>query len=228
MPQLNADGDVIDIALHTVKVQNWDKTITSIPTALHFRLVQELARHAGIRRTAHQAQPLSDQQSVFSAATNASACIASTCWTSTRPRRPRKSRVERQARRAWRRITGYRAVRRTLLRSHGGIHQNMTLIVRQLSPTAEDSPRRSTASPIRWTQYEAIQSDIFDHLAILPSRAPAQRCRNAHESRRNARRHCPRHKRLRSTQVPIEPANRVGAEARSRWRSLEHCRPLSP
>ena len=32
MPQLNADGDVIDIALHTVKVQNWDKTITNIPT----------------------------------------------------------------------------------------------------------------------------------------------------------------------------------------------------
>lgn len=32
MPQLNADGDVIDIALHTVKVQNWDKTITTIPT----------------------------------------------------------------------------------------------------------------------------------------------------------------------------------------------------
>src|SRR5690606_23064278 len=32
MPQLNADGDVIDVALHTVKVQNWDKTITTIPT----------------------------------------------------------------------------------------------------------------------------------------------------------------------------------------------------
>ena len=59
MPPLNADGDVIDIALHTVKVQNWDKTITSIPHQAHFRLVQELARHAGIRRTAHQAQPLS-------------------------------------------------------------------------------------------------------------------------------------------------------------------------
>ncbi len=32
MPQLNADGDVIDIALHTVKIQNWDKTITTVPT----------------------------------------------------------------------------------------------------------------------------------------------------------------------------------------------------
>src|SRR5690606_5046136 len=32
MPQLNADGAVIDISLHTIKVQNWDKTITTIPT----------------------------------------------------------------------------------------------------------------------------------------------------------------------------------------------------
>jgi miniconductance mechanosensitive channel len=31
-PQFNADGDVIDIALHTIKIQNWDKTITIIPT----------------------------------------------------------------------------------------------------------------------------------------------------------------------------------------------------
>src|SRR5690606_31538731 len=38
MPQLNADGDVIDIALHTIKVQNWDKTITTIPT---HRLIAE-------------------------------------------------------------------------------------------------------------------------------------------------------------------------------------------
>jgi miniconductance mechanosensitive channel len=35
MPGLNADGDVIDIALHTVKVQNWDKTITTDPHQTH-------------------------------------------------------------------------------------------------------------------------------------------------------------------------------------------------
>ena len=33
MPQANADGDVIDVALHTVKIQNWDKTISTIPTS---------------------------------------------------------------------------------------------------------------------------------------------------------------------------------------------------
>ena len=36
-PAFGADGDVIDIALHTVKVQNWDKTITTIPT---YKLVE--------------------------------------------------------------------------------------------------------------------------------------------------------------------------------------------
>jgi len=59
MPQLNADGDVIDIALHTVKVQNWDKTITTIPT---WRMINESyknwrGRDAGKRRPPHQARP---------------------------------------------------------------------------------------------------------------------------------------------------------------------------
>ena len=56
MPQVGADGDVIDIALHTVKVQNWDKTITTIPTwRLMSESYQELARHERVRRAAHQA-----------------------------------------------------------------------------------------------------------------------------------------------------------------------------
>ncbi|MDP1674505.1 MAG: mechanosensitive ion channel, partial [Burkholderiales bacterium] len=71
MPQLNADGDVIDIALHTVKVQNWDKTITTIPTK---RLITESFKNwrgmseSGGRRI--QRSLLIDQNSVrfFSAA----------------------------------------------------------------------------------------------------------------------------------------------------------------
>ena len=85
MPQLNADGDVIDIALHTVKVQNWDKTITSIPTKRfisdsfkNWRGMQE----SGGRRIKRSLYLIS-RACIFSAATNASACIASTCWTST-------------------------------------------------------------------------------------------------------------------------------------------------
>ena len=55
MPELNADGDVIDIALHTVKVQNWDKTITTIPTHRLISELQELARDVRNWRTADQA-----------------------------------------------------------------------------------------------------------------------------------------------------------------------------
>lgn len=62
MPQVGADGDVVDITLHTVKVQNFDKTIVSIPTAPDVRVVQKLAWHAAIRRTTHQAQPVHRRQ----------------------------------------------------------------------------------------------------------------------------------------------------------------------
>ena len=57
MPQYDADGDVVDIALHTIRVQNWDKTITTIPThKLDQRVVQELARHAGFGWAPDQAR----------------------------------------------------------------------------------------------------------------------------------------------------------------------------
>ena len=57
MPQFGADGDVIDVQLHTVKVQNWDKTITTIPThRLDHGLVQELARHVANRCPANKAR----------------------------------------------------------------------------------------------------------------------------------------------------------------------------
>ena len=50
MPSMDADGDVIDIALHTVKVQNFDKTITTIPTLqADCRQLPELARDAAMR-----------------------------------------------------------------------------------------------------------------------------------------------------------------------------------
>ena len=68
-------------------------------------------------------------------------------------------------------IGSFRAYVERYLRSHGGIHQNMTLIVRQLSPTADGLPLEvyCFTNTVAWTQYEAIQSDIFDHLlAILP------------------------------------------------------------
>ncbi len=38
MPRYGANGDVVEMALHTIKIQNWDKTITTIPT---YRLIED-------------------------------------------------------------------------------------------------------------------------------------------------------------------------------------------
>ncbi len=182
MPSQNADGDVIDIALHTITVQNFDKTITTIPTKLvtesfkNWRGMQE----AGGRRI-KRAVPGPAQRRLPGRG---------------RPGLPRPVRAA--ARLPARQGTGTGAVERAparaghgrgqqppgdqpghvprvcgrYLRSHPGIHTDMTLLVRQLQPTTEGLPlelycfTRSTA----WGEYEAVQSDIFDHLlAILPA-----------------------------------------------------------
>lgn len=73
-----------------------------------------------------------------------------------------------------RRITNigtFRAYVEHYLRAHPGIHQDMTLLVRQLSPTPEGLPLEiyCFTNTTKWAEYESIQSDIFDHLlAILP------------------------------------------------------------
>ncbi len=73
-----------------------------------------------------------------------------------------------------RRVTNigtFRAYVERYLRRHPGVHQGMTLMVRQLAPTADGLPLEvyCFTNTTVWVQYEAIQSDIFDHLlAILP------------------------------------------------------------
>src|SRR5690606_33270396 len=73
-----------------------------------------------------------------------------------------------------RRVTNlgtFRAYVEQYLRHHPGINQGMTLLVRQLQPTAEGLPLEiyCFTSDVRWAFYEGIQSDIFDHLlSILP------------------------------------------------------------
>ena len=68
-------------------------------------------------------------------------------------------------------IGSFRAYVERYLRSHGGIRQDMTLIVRQQAPTCDGLPLEvyCFTNSIVWVTYEGIQSDIFDHLyAILP------------------------------------------------------------
>jgi miniconductance mechanosensitive channel len=183
MPQLNADGDVIDIALHTVKVQNWDKTITTIPTKrlisdsfINWRGMEE----SGGRRI---------KRSLYLDQNSIRFLDDDTCRKLSRFSlldgylRDKANELE-----AWnarlteqhleainaRRITNigtFRAYVERYLRHHPGVHQGMTLMVRQLAPTAEGLPLQiyCFTNTTGWVAYEGIQSDIFDHLlAIMP------------------------------------------------------------
>ena len=184
MPSQNADGDVIDIALHTITVQNFDKTITTIPTK---KLVTESFKNwrgmqeAGGRRI-KRALYL-DQHSVgfvdapMLAELEQFAVLGDYL---------REKQLELQQYNAGlqakgmaavnaRRVTNlgtFRAYIERYLRQHPGINTGMSLMVRQLQPTTEGLPleiycfTRSTV----WAEYEGVQSDVFDHLlAILPA-----------------------------------------------------------
>src|SRR5690606_22865959 len=152
MPQLNADGDVIDIALHTIKVQNWDKTITTIPT---HRLIAESFKNwrgmseSGERRikrsllidqncirflTADEKQQLRRLRLIDDYLESKQGELGE--W---------NARVERAGHDPVnsRRVTNvgtFRAYVLAYLRANGRISKDMTLLVRQLAPTAQGLP----------------------------------------------------------------------------------------
>lgn len=183
MPGMNADGDVIDIALHTVKVQNFDKTITTIPT---YKLIADSYRNwrgmseSGGRRI-KRALPL-DQNSVrflgdeevqdlrrfrllgdYLAAKDAELRD----WNA-RELAGGSNPVNA------RRITNigtFRAYVIAYLQAHPSLSGAKTLLVRQLDPTPQGLPLEiyCFTDTTDWAEYEGIQADIFDHLlAILP------------------------------------------------------------
>jgi miniconductance mechanosensitive channel len=183
MPQLNADGDVIDIALHTVKIQNFDKTITTVPTK---RFISDPfknwrgMREAGGRRIKRSL--LLDQHSLhFLSAAEVESLRRFRLLGEYLERKEEEIRkwnreLEEQGRDPVnsRRITNigtFRAYVERYLRAHKGVHQGMVLLVRQLAPTSDGLPLEvyCFTNTVVWADYEGIQSDIFDHLlAILP------------------------------------------------------------
>lgn len=181
MPHLNADGDVIDIALHTVKVRNWDKTITTVPTR---KLVNESFKNwrgmheSGGRRikralyidqasiqflTEEQMAHLGRFRLLKEYLSNKAEELAE--WNKNLGE-PGTEIVNR------RRVTNIGTFRKYVenyLRSHKMIHQDMTLLVRQLAPTPEGLPLEiyCFVNNTAWAIYEGVQSDIFDHLYAI-------------------------------------------------------------
>ena len=183
MPNLSADGDVIDIALHTVRIQNWDKTITTVPTRKFitdpFKNWRGMSESGG--RRIKRALML-DQQSVhFLDAEEVSHLHRFNLLDDYLTEKEKdiedwNRKLEKRGQEAvnTRRVTNigtFRAYVERYLRNHSGVHTGMTLIVRQLSPTSDGLPLEiyCFTNTTAWVPYEAIQSDIFDHmLAILP------------------------------------------------------------
>jgi len=183
MPQFGADGDVVDVQLHTVKVQNWDKTITTVPT---HRLITDSFKNwrgmsqSGARRIKRaiyidvstiriQTQDEVDHFTRFALLkdyirdkeqelADYNAGLATEVDAEVNKRRLTN-------------VGTFRAYAYNYLKNHPMIHEGMTLIVRQLAPGPEGLPLEiyCFTNTTEWAVYEDIQSDIFDHLmAIVP------------------------------------------------------------
>jgi len=183
MPQFGADGDVIDVQLHTVKVQNWDKTITTIPT---HRLITDSFKNwrgmsqSGARRIKRaifidvssirfQTQDEVDHFTRFALLRD---YVKNKEQELADYNAGLATEVDAEVNR--RRLTNvgtFRAYAYDYLKNHPRIDNDMTLIVRQLAPGPEGLPLEiyCFTNTTAWAAYEDIQSDIFDHLlAIVP------------------------------------------------------------
>lgn len=178
MPKYGADGDVIEINLNTVKVQNFDRTITTIPT---YALVSDSFKNwrgmvqSGGRRI---------KRSISIDAKSIKVCDEEMLKKFEKVYllrdyiQQKKEEIERYNRendfdesvpingRKLTNIGTFRAYVRNYLANHPSIHKDMIFMVRQLAPSEKGVPLEIYAftNDIAWVNYESIQSDIFDHI----------------------------------------------------------------
>ena len=183
MPKYGADGSVIDITLHTVKIQNWDKTISTIPA---YALISDSFRNwrgmqeAGGRRIKRALYI--DMQSIRFLDTAMLRHIRKIMllqdYLAVKEKEivayNSESRVSRGDKLNGRHLTNigtFRAYISAYLRQHPKVHDELTFLVRQLQPTDKGLPLEIYvfSRDIAWSDYEALQADIFDHLmAVVP------------------------------------------------------------
>jgi len=183
MPEYGADGDVMDLSLTTVKVQNWDKTITTIPTyaliAKAFKNWRGMSESGGrrIKRAINidmNSVKFCDEEMLarFRRIEYIAAYIERRQQEIEEYNRQRE--VDTSVVVNGRRMTNLGTFREYLiqyLRHHPKIHQEMTFLIRHLPPTESGLPVEIYvfSNDQEWANYEAIQADIFDHvLAVIP------------------------------------------------------------
>ncbi len=181
MDKYGADGEVTDIGLTTVKVSNWDKTITTIPTyALisdSFKNWQGMTESGGrrIKRSVNidmtSVRFLTSQEQLQLKQARLLAPYLSR-------KEQELSSYNQQLSDAiscpinGRHLTNLGTLRAYLdayLRAHAGIRKDMTLMVRQLAPTTDGLPLEiyCFTATTAWAEYEGIQADIFDHIFAI-------------------------------------------------------------
>lgn len=178
-----ADGDVIEISLATVKVQNFDMTITTIPT---YALISDSFKNwrgmqdSGGRRIKRSL--VIRQKSIRFLSNEEIEKLRKIqlveAYIGTRNDQIKSyneaNQVNKELLVNGRNLTNFGVFRKyvtTYLESHSAINKNMTLMVRQLQPTPQGIPLEIYAfsSDKRWENYEYVMADIFDHLlAALP------------------------------------------------------------
>src|SRR5690606_26169127 len=178
MPKYGADGDVIDLSLNTVKVQNFDKTITTIPS---YALISDSFKNwRGMQVTGGRRI----KRSLFVDTTSIAFCSEEKIkqlrnihylkdYIDTRQQEiteyNSKHRIDTSNQVNGRALTNiglFRTYISNYLKNHPGIHKDMTTMVRQLAPSENGLPIEIYAfsNDINWAVYESIQADIFDHL----------------------------------------------------------------
>ena len=175
-PQFGADGDVIDIGLHTIKIQNWDKTISIIPT--HKLIDSSFKNWRGMSDSGGRRIKRSmniDINSIkfcnpeliekFKSVNIISEYIDTKLSEIDSHNADLNSKSLINGR-ALTNVGTYRAYIKAYLKNNKHIHNDMTFLVRQLSPTEKGLPIEIYvfSNNTNWIEYEEIQSDIFDHL----------------------------------------------------------------
>lgn len=183
MPQAGADGTVIDIALHVVRIQNFDKTIIAIPT---WKLVSESYKnYRGMYEVNARRIKRSIDIDVRSIKFMTSTDVERLSHVNVLRNYIKDKRVEVENhnkhisentemdlnRRRLTNVGTFRAYALAYLRAHPNIRKDLSLMVRQLQPSASGLPLEvyCFTNTTIWADYEGIQSDIFDHLySVMP------------------------------------------------------------
>ncbi|WP_083631180.1 mechanosensitive ion channel family protein [Labilibacter marinus] len=183
MPSRNTDGSVLEITLNTVKIQNWDKTISTVPT---YALVSESftnwkgMEESGGRRIKRSINI--DMKSVKFCSPEMISKYKKVKFLQDYiedkldelDEYNKQFDIDESSAINGRNLTNLGIFRKYLesyLRHHPKIHKGMTFLVRHLQPNEKGLPIEIYvfSNDQAWANYESIQADIFDHiLAVLP------------------------------------------------------------